>query len=270
MEWLTDPLNFNLSFNQKEATIMHIDLNSCFASVEQQANVALRGKPVAVAAYTTPRGCIIAASIEAKRRGVKTGMRVREGKLLCPDLVVVAPDPEKYRNVHASLRRLLGEYTDKVTPASIDEFYLDLEGYPAMERGMMKTGVEIKRRIREEIGEALLVSIGVGPNRFLAKTAANLVKPDGLVKIDRENFGEVYGNLKLTGLCGIKTNNAVRLGGVGIFTVRQFYEAGARTLVGAFGSVTGFYWYLRLRGWEVDDVEWGERVLEIHLRCLGR
>ncbi|KKS07701.1 MAG: DNA-directed DNA polymerase, partial [candidate division WWE3 bacterium GW2011_GWE1_41_27] len=94
MDKLTD-----LSFNPKPPTLMLIDINSCFATIEQQANPQLRGHPVAVAAYDTPSGCILAASYEAKKLGVKTGMRVKEGKLLAPNLTVLTPDPQKYRDV---------------------------------------------------------------------------------------------------------------------------------------------------------------------------
>ena len=121
----------NLRFNRKPSAIIHVDLNSCFASVEQQANPLLRGRPVVVAAYTTPSGCIVAPSIEAKALGIKTGMRVREGLLLCPDLIVLPPDPHKYRHVHVQLKRLLQRYSDQVGAKSIDEFVIDFAGSPA-------------------------------------------------------------------------------------------------------------------------------------------
>jgi DNA polymerase-4 len=100
-----------LPLNRNRPTIMHIDLNSCFATVEQQANPLLRGKPLAVAAYDSPNGCIVSPSIEAKRYGIKTGMPVREGRLLCPELIVRTPDPEKYRDVHLKFGRLFREYS---------------------------------------------------------------------------------------------------------------------------------------------------------------
>src|SRR3989344_7875013 len=102
----------SLSFNTKPSTILHVDLNSCFATIEQQANPHLRGKPIAVAAYDTPRGCIVAPSVEAKRLGVKVGMRVSEGRLLCPSLLVLTPDPAKYKSVHLALRKVISTYTD--------------------------------------------------------------------------------------------------------------------------------------------------------------
>jgi len=208
---------------------------------------------VAVAAYTSPNGCIVAPSVEAKRLGVKVGMRVKDGRMLCPDLVVVSPDPNKYRAVHLQLKQLLGSYTDKITPKSIDEFVLDLEGAPAFRLGMRELGREIKRRIREEIGDWLTVSVGIGPNRFLAKTAAGLKKPDGLEQIDNTNYLQVYTGLALTDLAGIKLNNTVRLNNLGIFTVMDFYLADIPVLKAAFASVLGYYWYLRLHGFEVDD-----------------
>lgn len=246
----------DLPFNPKTSTILHLDLNSCFATIEQQANPHLRGKPIVVAAYASPGGCILAASIEAKKLGIKTGLRVKEGKLLCPNLIVLPSDPWKYRHVHLKLRQLLSTYIDKVIPKSIDEFVLDMEKSPvALRLGIMETAKEIKRRIKEEIGEWLVVSIGLAPNRFLAKTASNLDKPDGLREINKDNYTEIYQNLKLTDLCGIKTANAVRLNNMNIYSVWDFYQASQARLKGAFQSVCAYYWYLRLRGWEVDEID---------------
>ena len=249
----------NLPFNPKGSTLMHIDINSCFATIEQQANPQLRGRPVAVAAYTTENGCILAASVEAKRLGIKTGMRVKDGKLIYPKLAVLPPDPWKYRDAHLKLRGLLRTYTDDVVPKSIDEFILNLEGYPAFKRGMHEVAREIKVRIKEEIGDWITVSTGIAPNRFLAKTAAGLHKPDGLDEINKNNFLETYSGLELMDLCGIKQRNAARLGSKGIYTVQDFYHADVRTLKAAFQSINGYYWYLRLHGWEMDDVEFGRR-----------
>ncbi len=247
----------NLPFNPKPSTIMHIDINSCFATIEQQANPKLRGKPIAVAAYPTPNGCILAASVEAKRLGIKTGMRVKEGKLIFQDLIILAPDPCKYRDVHLKLRELISRYTEDFMPKSIDEFVLNLEGYPSFKKGMHEVAKEIKTKIKKEIGDWITVSVGIAPNRFLAKTAAGLHKPDGLDEIYKGNFAGIFSSMELTDLCGIKRNNAVRLASQEIYTVQDFYNADARTLVSAFRSITGYYWYLRLHGWEADDVVFG-------------
>jgi DNA polymerase-4 len=250
----------NLDFNPKSSMMMHIDLNSCFATVEQQANPLLRGRPVVIAAYTTPSGCILAPSIEAKEYGIKTGMRVKEGKLLYSRLIVLPPDPEKYRNVHVSLRKILRDYTNDFVPKSIDEFILNFDGYPILARNSMhQIGKQIKQRIKNEIGEWLTVSVGIAPNRFLAKLASNLRKPDGLDEINKNNYLKIYSKMSLTDLSGIKVRNAARLASVGIHNVVDFYNADIRTLKAAFNSVNGYYWYLRLRGWEIDDFKLGRK-----------
>ena len=253
------------SFNPTPPTILYIDLNSCFATIEQQANPHLRGKPVAVAAYTTPNGCILAPSIEAKRFGVKTGMRVKNGKLLCPGLIILESDPWKYRNVHLALRKLLTNYTYAVVPKSIDEFVLNFENFVKdspcsyKENPLKVVAQEIKQRIKSEIGDWLTVSIGIAPNRFLAKLAAGLHKPDGLDEINKDNFLDCYLKLKLTDLPYIKIRNAIRLGAIGIHTVVDFYNAPIWKLKAAFESINGYYWFLRLKGWEIDNVEFGGR-----------
>ena len=244
----------NLPFNPKSSTIMHLDLNSCFATIEQQANPLLRGKPIAVAAYSTPSGCILAPSIEAKKLGIKVGMRVKEGKLLCPQLQVLSPDPWKYRNIHLQLRDLISEYTADFSPKSIDEFVLNFEGYPSFNLGLKKVALEIKRKIKSQIGDWLTISVGIGPNRFLAKLASNLKKPDGLEEINCHNYQQVYSGLNLADLNGIKNANVIRLNNAGIFTVTDFYNSSIDKLKSAFHSILGYYWYLRLHGWEIDDV----------------
>lgn len=241
-----------LPFNKKSPTVMHIDLNSCFATIEQQANPNLRGKPIAVAAFKTDGGFILAPSVEAKSLGVKMGMRVRDGKKVCPNLIILEPDPRKYRNVHKALKNLLLHYTESVFPKSIDEFVLDLQGFPALDRGMIDVAAEIKQRIKSDIGDWITVSIGIAPNRYLAKVASGLHKPDGLDIIDSTNYLKVFKSLELADLNGIKHGNIERLNKHSIFTVLDFYKANPMELQQAFHAVTGHYWYQRLRGFEVD------------------
>jgi len=255
----TNLVGINLPFNPVSSTKLHIDLNSCFASVEQQANPLLRGKPVVVAAYATDWGCILAPSREAKLFGVKTGMRVKDARSLCSGMIVLSPDPWKYRVVHLRLQRVLSRYTDKLVPKSIDEFVLDFKHSPYLKRGMFEVAREIKQRILTEVGDWLTVSIGIGPNRFLAKTGAGLHKPDGLDEININNYLEIYGQLELEDLCGIAWANKRRLNKVGIYSVLDFYRAPVWKLKVAFESINGYYWYARLRGFEIDEVDFGRR-----------
>lgn len=240
-----------MNFNPTPPTVMHVDLNSCFATVEQQANPLFRGKPTVVAAYTTDNGCILAASKEAKVLGIKTGMQVREGKRRHRNLIVLPPDPEKYRVVNHKLTTLLGSYTDALSVESIDEMVLSLADTPALHRYTMKEiAIEIKKRIREEIGEWLTVSIGIAPNRYLAKVASGIQKPDGLVWIIRENIEDVFATLALEDLCGIKEGNAAKLRSAGIATPLAMLEVSQEELARAFHSILGYHWWQRLHGWE--------------------
>ncbi|MBU2036140.1 hypothetical protein KKC36_01690, partial [Patescibacteria group bacterium] len=173
-----------------------------------------------------------------------------------PDVFVLTPDPWKYRSVHLALRKILLSYTDNLVPKSIDEFTLNLEGYPCLRKKSIKdVSREIKLRIREEIGEWMSVSVGISTNRFLAKLASSFHKPDGLDEININNYQKVYSGLKLTDLSGIKSRNAFRLNMMNIFSVLDFYNSPLWKLKASFKSINSYYWFLRLRGWEIDDFE---------------
>jgi len=249
----------DLQINDVEPLIMHIDLNSCYAIIEQQANRLIRYKPVGVAAYDSPGGFIIASSYEAKRLGIKL-MRVREARDICNDIIILTPDPEKYFDAHRRFKEVLERYTDEVTPKSIDEFQIDFRGSTAVRSGVSLTNIgnRIKRDIRESLGEYVTVNIGIAPNRFLAKIAAGMDKPDGLDVIQGSDIWNLYGQLELTDLPGINYRFEARLNAAGIFTPLQFLEAPMVKLKKeVFKSVLGYYWFLRLRGYEVDAQRFG-------------
>lgn len=240
---------------------MHIDLNSCFASIEQQANRLIRGRPVGVAAYDTPRGMILAASYEAKALGIKLGTRVGEARAICPDIYITMPDPEKYREAHRKFKKVLLNYTDEVVPKSIDEFVIDFSTSPLRHKRTMESiGYEIKGRIYEEVGEAVRCNVGIGTNRFWAKTAAGLHKPNGLDILSAENAREVFGSLKLTDLCGISYAYEARLKMNGIHTPLELLDADRGFLQKqVFKSIGGYYWYVRMRGHEIDGVDFSRK-----------
>jgi DNA polymerase-4 len=243
-----------MQFNPAPPTTMLLDVNSCFATVEQQARPHLRGKPVAVAAYTTPGGCILAASREAKTYGVTTGMRVADGRQRCPQLVVLPSDPEKYRAVNHALVALLSSYTDDLDVASIDEMILSLGNTPRAPQAladMTAIAQEIKKKIKINIGEWITVSIGISTNQYLAKVASNLQKPDGLVAITSDNVRDVLVKMKLEDLPGIKEGNAGRLRAAGITSPLVMFETSPKQLTYAFHSRIGFDWWGNLHGWGV-------------------
>ncbi len=245
-------------FNSERPLIMHIDLNSCFATVEQQARPMLRGKPVAIVNRRTEHTAIVTASYEAKAKGVKVGMKLKEARILCPDIVALESDPSKYRYVYHRLLDIMRDYSAHVTMKSIDEGVIDFHqtSHDIAGRDLVEIGHEIKRRLKEEIGVWMRCNIGISTNRFLAKTAAGLHKPDGLDVITSQNIKQVLGELKLVDLTGIASRNEHRLNSVGIYTPLQFFDAEVVTLKRiVFKSVVGEWWYKRLRGFEVDDVE---------------
>ena len=245
-------------FNPERPLIMHIDLNSCFATVEQQARPMLRGKPVAIVNRRTEHTAIVTASYEAKAKGVKVGMKLKEARTLCPDIIALESDPSKYRYVYHKLLDIMRDYSAHVTMKSIDEGVIDFHdtSYAIAGRDLVEIGYEIKQRLKDEIGVWMRCNIGIATNRFLAKTAAGLHKPDGLDVITPQNIHEVLKSLKLTDLTGIASRNEHRLNSVGIYTSLQFLDADVVTLHKiVFKSVVGEWWYKRLRGYEVDDVE---------------
>lgn len=253
-----------LPINRNRPMIMHIDLNSCFATIEQQANPLIRNKPVGVGAYTRDSGIILAASYDAKRLGIKLGTSVREARQIHPGIVILAPDPPKYREAHKRFREVLVRYTDDVVPKSIDEFVMDFHGSPAIRNGrdLEAVGREIKEQIKQSLGEYVTVNVGIGTNRFLAKLAAGLHKPDGLDVIDHTNVEAVYRSQDLLDLPGINRRFKARLLAAGIATPLDMYQASGRYLKDfVFFSKLGHQWHQRLRGWETDKVEWDRKSI---------
>lgn len=237
---------------------MWIDLNSAFATAEQQAHPSLRGRPIGVTNRLSKECCVIAASYEAKALGIKVGCRRTEALALCPDFVLLETDPPKYHHVYRQLARIMKSYSPHVKMKSIDEGILDFHGtqLEGKTEEITHIGYEIKQRVREEIGDYMKINVGIAPNRFLAKTAAGLHKPDGLDVIDHRNLVSVYESLELEDLNGIAQGYGSRLRAHGIHTPLQFLGTTEELLRRrVFRSINGTYWYRRLRGYEIDDAE---------------
>jgi DNA polymerase-4 len=252
-----------IPLNPAAPEIMHVDLNACFAMTEQQANPLLRGRPVGVTNRVgSDWGTIIAPSYEAKRLGVKCGTSVGEAKKLAPGITIIETDPPKYRYVHGVIKRIFEEYAPRVTMKSIDEGVLDFRRTDAVRHGrsLEDIGYEIKARVKEELGEWMTVNVGIGPNWFLAKLAAGLHKPDGLDVIHAGNVEGIYLCSQLTDLNGINKRFRARLIAQGIMNPYEFLHTPEHVLTKqVFRSINGHHWYYRLRGYEVDDIQFGMR-----------
>ena len=245
----------NYGFNPEKPKIMFIDLNSAFATTEQQARPLLRGKPMGVTNRISQYCCVIAASYEAKRLGIKVGMNLQQAKEIAPDFIILETDPPKYHHVYQKVLAIMQSYSPNVKMQSIDEGVIDFHDmeYLFKNRSLEEIGYEIKQRIKDEIGDYMTVNVGIAPNRFLAKQAANINKPDGLDVLDHSNLADYYKTIQLTDICGIAKKFKARLNYAGIMTPTDFLEASADQLKRfVFHGVVGEDWHHRLRGWEVD------------------
>lgn len=249
-------MSYNI--NQDTPSIMHIDLNSAFATTEQQAHPSLRGKPVGVTNRISKHCCVIAASYEAKALGIKVGMRLSDARALAPNFVILETDPPKYHYMYQKIAAIMKSYSPHVTMKSIDEGVINFKD--TMEhintRPLLEIGREIKQRVRDEMGSWMRINIGIGTNQFLAKQAAGWHKPDGLDILDHTNLIDYYKSIELTDITGIAERFSARLNAAGIYTPIQFLQATGETLRRhVFQSIIGEDWHARLRGYEVDDRE---------------
>ncbi len=216
--------------------ILHIDMNSYFASVEQQDNLAWRGKPLGVCEHLG--GIIIAASVEAKQWGIKTGTPVWEAKKLYPKIILTKTHPDRYRLYTGRLMAILRDYTGQVEQYSIDEAFIDvtrvcnIKGVDPLEEAA-NIGRLIKARMKTEVGDWLRCSIGVAENKLLAKIASDLQKPDGLTVVKNKN--DLYSRLALTDIPGIGYRQAKRLKEMGIETLIDLRDYPRSKLIARFG-----------------------------------
>ncbi|HEY5034053.1 MAG TPA: hypothetical protein VIJ30_02905 [Candidatus Dormibacteraeota bacterium] len=262
----------NLGLNQAAPTTVVIDLNCAFASIEQQHDPKLRGRPLAIAAYATDAATIVSSSREARDLGIKTGMRVFEAKAIYPRIIVREPNPPRYRAASDTLIEIMLRHSPDVLRMSIDEASMNLAGTPDLVKlGPEGVGRAIKRAIREEIGECVTCSVGISTSIWMAKQASNLDKRDGLQRIDHTNLVSVFERLALTDLSGVAEATATRLRKAGIQTVIDFlFATPARLGLVGMRSDVGNGWHQRLRGFEVSTFESVVRKSYSHSHVLAR
>ncbi len=233
--------------------VAHIDMDSYFASVEQQANPALRGKNVVVSGKEGSRTVIVAASKEAKKFGVKTAMTTIEARRLCPRLLFVEPDGKKYWEVHRKFMSIFKQFTEQVEVFSIDEAFLDLTSVVKDFSEAEKLIQSIKAQMKVKIGEVVTCSAGIAKNKFLAKLASDLKKPNGIVVVNDQNVIEILDGCKLSDFCGIGRRINERLDDMGIETVKKLRACSLENLIKEFGPHAGNHLYNMARG-EDDSI----------------
>ena len=261
-----------LGLNTASPTTLVVDLNCAFASIEQQHDPTLRGRPLAIAAYATNAATIVSSSREARDLGIKTGMKVFEAKAIYPRVLVMEPNPPRYREVSDQLMEILERHSPDVLRMSIDEASMNLVGTPDLVRlGPEGVGLAVKKAMRAEVGECITCSVGISTSIWMAKQASNLNKRDGLERIDHTNLVSVFARLQLTDLSGIAEASARRLRLGGIDTPLDFLRAPPEKLrLAGMHSDHANGWLKRLRGFEVSNFEGVARKSYSHSHVMAR
>ena len=240
---LTHPANSCYSGCMRQ--ILHIDMDAFFAAVEQKQNPDLAGKPVVIGGRGDPRerGAVSTASYEARNYGIHSAMPLRAAFRLCPQAVFLAVDYELYARVSAIIKTILRDFTPQVEDAGLDEAYMDITG---LEPEPEQLATRIKQRIRERTG--LSCSIGIAPNKLLAKICSDLDKPDGLTVLTEAELKNRIWPLPVRSIPGIGPVTAERLLPMGVTTIRQLARLPLADLVKEFGPSHGEFLYLASRG----------------------
>ncbi|HWB32158.1 MAG TPA: hypothetical protein VG714_03195 [Acidobacteriaceae bacterium] len=232
---------------------LHIDLNSFFASVEQQLHPEYRNRPLAVVPTKADTTCCIAASYEAKTLGIKTGTQVGEAKRICPEIVLI----EGNHSVYAEFSHKISEAVERCCPVahtpSIDEMVCQLMGREQEPPRARAISLAIKQAIKDDVGETLRCSIGMAPNRYLAKIASDMQKPDGLIGLLPSQLPRAIAHLELRDLPGVGARTEVRLNAKGITTMKQLLALDRNGMHALWNSVWGDRLYHWLRGAATGD-----------------
>ncbi len=246
---------------------LFLDLNSYFASVEQQEHPELRGRPIAVVPSMTDATCAIAASYEAKAFGIKTGTKIHEAKKMCPDLVCVLARHNKYVEYHHRILEEVIKYTPINKVWSVDELSSKLPPNKQTPEKAIEVSHKIKQGLANNVGVAIKCSIGLAPNGFLAKVATDMQKPDGLVVLKKDNMPGKLFDLSLRDLPGINVNMEERLRKGGITSIEALWNISPKHARKVWGSVSGERFWYNLHGFEVPETKTNSSMLG-HSRVL--
>jgi DNA polymerase-4 len=248
----------------REATILHADLDSFYASVEQRDDPRLRGRPVIVGA-----GVVLAASYEAKAFGVRTAMGGRTARRLCPHAVVVSPRMSAYSEASKAVYRVFDDTTPVVEGLSIDEAFLDVRGMRRLAGSPVEIAVRLRREVRSRVG--LPITVGIARTKFLAKVASGVAKPDGLLLVPPDRELTFLHALPIERLWGVGDVTAARLHDLGIATVAQVAAMSESALVSILGRATGRQLHALAHNRDPRPVEPRRRRRSIGAQCaLGR
>ena len=231
--------------------IIHVDMDAFFASVEQLDNPDLKGKPIAVGG-SEARGVVAAASYEARKFGVKSAMSGVLAKQKCPDLIFVKPNFSRYKEISHQIREIFYDYTDLVEPLSLDEAYLDVTENKVGNPSASLIAQEIRNRIFNELN--LTASAGISINKFIAKVASDINKPNGQKTINPEEVISFLENLPVNQFYGVGKVTASKMYNLGIFTGNDLKQKSLEELANLFGK-SGAHYYNIVRGIHNSEVK---------------
>ena len=235
-------------------TAIFVDCDSFFASVEQHLDPSLRGRPVGVAPVMAESSCCIAASYEAKAYGVKTGTRISDARIMCPGIIIVEAKPPEYIRIHHRIIEAVEDCIHVEAVLSIDEMWAWLPYNWREPAFVMELGRKIKNTVERDISPVIKVSVGAAPNKYLAKMASKMRKPDGLFILEGHQLPYVLHELKLRDFTGIGSQMEMRLHASGIHTTAELCRTKKQILRGVWGGVLGDRLWHLLRGDEIPDL----------------
>ena len=229
-----EPVSFSEKNQPRQRKIIHCDCDCFYASIEMRDNPALRGKPIAVGGSPERRGVVATCNYEAREFGIHSAMASATARRLCPDLIIIRTDMEKYRLASSQIHEIFQRYTDLIEPLSLDEAFLDVSDCDEFRGSATRIAEAIRNEVREVVG--ITISAGIAPNKFLAKIASDWNKPDGQFAVLPNDVDDFVAKLAVKKIHGVGKVTAAKMHRLNLRTCRDLQNFGADALTEHFGS----------------------------------
>ena len=229
-----EPVSFSKQNQPRQRKIIHCDCDCFYASIEMRDNPALRGKPIAVGGSPERRGVVATCNYEAREFGIHSAMASATARRLCPDLIIIRTDMEKYRLASSQIHEIFQRYTDLIEPLSLDEAFLDVSDCDEFRGSATRIAEAIRNEVREVVG--ITISAGIAPNKFLAKIASDWNKPDGQFAVLPNDVDDFVAKLAVKKLHGVGKVTAAKMHRLNLRTCKDLQNFGADALTEHFGS----------------------------------
>ena len=229
-----EPVSFSEQNQPRQRKIIHCDCDCFYASIEMRDNPALRGKPIAVGGSPERRGVVATCNYEAREFGIHSAMASATARRLCPDLIIIRTDMEKYRLASSQIHEIFQRYTDLIEPLSLDEAFLDVSDCDEFRGSATRIAEAIRNEVREVVG--ITISAGIAPNKFLAKIASDWNKPDGQFAVLPNDVDDFVAKLTVKKIHGVGKVTAAKMHRLNLRTCRDLQNFGADALTEHFGS----------------------------------